>query len=481
MKTKRVLLINTNTEKTPYPVPPIGLGLIAESLKSRYSVKVFDGTFSGGTGLETEIADFKPDFVGLSIRNHDNLSMRNPERYVAKVIGEFLDPVKRSTRAPVILGGAGFSVMPESLMEETGADFGVVGEGEDAFHALLGALERKRDPSGIPGVVSAGNPRPWEAPCPPPRAMLGPSRIHEWIDVTPYRARGSYPMQTRRGCMRRCVYCSYPLIEGADPRFRTADSVAGEIAAVRSALGGMTIEFVDSVFNEPDGRVEEICAEILRRGLSGAMRTMGVNPRGATGGMFRAMKDAGFVQIDMTPDSASPAMLESLGKGFSIRDLEAAAAGVLEATLPVMWFFLFGGPGETDSTFRETFDFIDRHVGPEDMVHVSAGLRIYPGTRLREIAVQEGVIGASDMLSAPVFYVSKGVGGPGRLMDMILEACSSRPNCVPAWETAASPEMLKEAAGIRQKEGLSEPMFRTLLRLRRAKCGHEPGGMRRFS
>jgi len=131
-----------------------------------------------------------------------------------------------------------------------------------------------------------------------------------------------------------------------------------------------------------------------------------------------------------------------------------------------MWFFILGGPGETRDTIRETFDFIDRFVQPEDMAHLTAGVRIYPGTALAARAVDEGIVAPGQPLLEPTFYVSPALRGEA-LEAAVAEETAKRPNCVPASESTPDPEMIREAAQLRAELGLQEPMFRSLLRIRR--------------
>ena len=66
---KKLLLVNTNTVKSPYPIPPLGICLIASFLKGSYDVRIYDGMFDEGSRLESAISSFNPDFIGFSIRN----------------------------------------------------------------------------------------------------------------------------------------------------------------------------------------------------------------------------------------------------------------------------------------------------------------------------------------------------------------------------------------------------------------------------
>ena len=49
----------------------------------------------------------------------------------------------------------------------------------------------------------------------------------------------------------------------------------------------------------------------------------------------------------------------------------------------------------------------------------------------------------------------------------INEAAKLRPNCLPALATVPPPAMIQEALAVRASQNLQEPMFRTLLRIRR--------------
>jgi radical SAM superfamily enzyme YgiQ (UPF0313 family) len=472
MSRKKILLVNTNAEKAPYPVPPLGLCLLASSIKDSYDVRVFDGLFSPPARLTGIIREFAPDYVGLGVRNVDNVVIDNSIYYLDAVKENFVKPVRQATDAPLIVGGSGFSVFPFELVEQFGADYGIVGEAEDAFLLLLEALDRNEDGAGIPGVISRKHTaqrftRP-RLDC--KLANLPFSEIDKWLDFAPYAQRGAYGIQTKRGCGRQCIYCTYPCIEGTTYRLRGAQSIADELSQAAARLGNVSFEFVDSTFNDPPGHAEDICREIINRKIKVRLRTMGINPAHASKELFDLMLRAGFSQIDCTPDSGSSTMLRNLKKNFNLADLEKTARLIREADIPTMWFFIFGGPGENEKTMGETFAFIDKWVNPSDMVYMMAGLRIYPNTELCRIAMREGVVREQDSLQKPVFYVSPLIGKE-KIDSMMKEASSSRYNCIPASESTPPPDMMKKAMELRAKNRLDEPMFRTLLRIRKEMMG----------
>jgi pyruvate-formate lyase-activating enzyme len=463
-----VLLVSANTLKEPYPVPPIGVCMVAERLERLgHRVRVHDCNVAGTASLPDAIASFQPQFVTVGVRNVDECLMDGGRYFIDALCTDVIAPIRAATTVPLILGGSGFSIFPEEMLAATGADYGVAGEGETAMAALLERLASGAAVTGLAGVYARGAAPPAERIATGfALEQMAPPNIDERIDFSLYGTRGAYPVQTKRGCAHRCVYCSYPAIEGRRFRARPPEAVVDEIAAAAARLPGVTFEFVDSTFNDPPGHAEAICREIIARGLTVRLRTMGVNPAGVTPELLDLMRRAGFAQIDSTPDTASPAMLRAMGKNFTREELERTAALVREHRLPTMWFFLLGGPGESEATLLETFDFIDRHVDPQDMVLITEGLRVYPHTALHPRAVADGVVGAQESLLRPVFYVEPTLGR-ARLKEIVERECARRDNCVPATESKPGPEMMGAAMRLRAEQGLDEPMFRTLLRLRK--------------
>jgi len=466
---KRVLLVNTNMEKAPYPVPPLGLCLLAASLEPGFMVQVYDGVFDEGKNLLAVVDQFNPDFVGFSIRNIDDIVMDKALFYVDDILKKFILRVKQHTRVPIILGGSGFSMFPVELMELCEADFGVVGDAELIFPRLLQRLAEGKKVNDMPNILQAGSSTVQFgiSPIHPTAISLNFAEIDRRIDYQPYLRKGVYPIQTKRGCAHGCIYCTYPVIEGQVFRKRNPVEVVDEIEQAHHRLGPITFEFVDSTFNDPKGHAEEICREIIKRRMNVRLRTMGINPRHSSEELFELMIEAGFTQIDATPDSASPTMIRNLAKGFDLKEVQQMANLIQKFNLPTMWFFLFGGPGEDAKTFQETLDFIDDYINPEDMVFMTAGLRIYPNTPLYRIAMQEGkIMECQSILTPSVYYFSDKLEKK-RLDSFIVEASMVRHNCLSAMETTPPPGMLDEALQFRLTHQLTEPMFRTLLRIRK--------------
>src|SRR5215470_6840963 len=138
----RVLLISANTEQLPDPVFPLGAAYMATVAEQHgHTVATYDCCFASDAraGLAAALSDFAPDAVGISLRNLDSSAYPQTTSYVPDY-RSLVETVRGATPAPIVLGGAGFTVMPGTLMRWLGADVGVVGEGELAFPWVLERL-----------------------------------------------------------------------------------------------------------------------------------------------------------------------------------------------------------------------------------------------------------------------------------------------------------------------------------------------------
>ena len=408
---KNILIIITNHYSSPVPVMPVGACLVAEAAElAGHSVRVLDLMFEQNplNTLELELNKSNPDFIGLSVRNIDNNDMQNPVSFF-KDLKPLMDTIRRKTPAPVVLGGAAVSVMPEELLRYTGANWAVLGDGEVVFSKLLSALSQGEIPGKLPGIARLEDNVFKKNTSTVDRfsnGCLAPS-FHRWIDVPAYLSRlSTVPIQTKLGCHFKCVYCTYRKIEGHDYRLRNPEGVIDAIQNL-AAAGLHDIEFVDNVFNSPYEHALAIC-EGLASSQSGArLQCLELNPLFIDDTLLTAMERAGFVGIGITVESASDIVLDKLKKGFTAKDVYDTAQVIRRHNLPCLWIFMLGGPGESEVTVKETLRFAEQYIRPKDVAFFNIGIRIYPGTELEHRALEEGVlaISPSEMLE-PVFYVS---------------------------------------------------------------------------
>jgi radical SAM superfamily enzyme YgiQ (UPF0313 family) len=358
----------------------------------------------------TEAVDrVRPDVVGFSVRNLDNL-VRQRQRGQFGSLAPLVASVRAHTAAPIVLGGAAISIARAAALRRLDADFAIVGEGERPFVALLEALAGRLDLAQVPGLVRRQGERLLSSP-PSFAERVGESGMERWLDWRPYERIGStWSVQTKRGCPLPCSYCLYGAIEGVRYRLRPPREVADEMERVSNERRPRTFEFVDSTFNLPADHALAVCEEVARRGIGAALTAQGINPLGASRELFAGMRRAGFNSFMVGAESASDAMLTRLGKGFTREQLARAVEAARGSGIVSLWFFMLGAPGETEASVEESLSFAERCLDWEgSLVVLFAGVRVLPGTELARVARAEGQVGREDDLVEPRFYFSREV------------------------------------------------------------------------
>ncbi|GMR00718.1 MAG: B12-binding domain-containing radical SAM protein [Gammaproteobacteria bacterium] len=410
----RVLLVSANREHLPDPIFPLGLSYIAAAAsRAGHEIDVADLCFGSHPleELRAQVAHFQPDVIGLSLRNVDNAAYPLTVDYLG-LHREVIDILHTASSAPVVLGGSGFSIMPQAYMFELDGDWGIAGEGERAFVDLLQALEQGLDPSAIAGVVS-----PAAKPETSPGLPILPQRPLNWaeqlrplrdpFDYARYiRRGGTGNIQTKRGCVFKCSYCTYPLLEGNRFRARDAADVVDEIEKLQRDYGPHPIFFVDSILNFPRGHVEAICEEILRRKLN-LRWSCYATPIKLDRHQAQLMAAAGCEGIELGTDAVDDEQLTRLGKSFDAEIAQRANRYCMEAGLKVCQTIIFGAPGETQDSVRATCRAL-RKMKPTAVVAMT-GVRLYPGTPLTMSLIKEGKVTTDEIGLLPTFYIDPAV------------------------------------------------------------------------
>ncbi|HUQ18938.1 MAG TPA: radical SAM protein, partial [Gemmatimonadaceae bacterium] len=391
-----VLLVSTNRERQPYPVVPNGLACVASALEAAgHDVRFLDLCFENDpVAVAAKTAkQTTPSIIGVSIRNIDNSDAIALRHYTPEA-RDVLNALRAAApKAKIIAGGAAFGVAPEALFRDFGVDYAVAGDGERASVALVDAIANGGEIGALGGLVRSEGDRVHFTP-PSDDADLdslpSPS-LHRWIDLKRYERNGAtIPIQTKRGCVYKCIYCTYTNVEGWGYRRRSPGLVVDEIEELKREAGVTHFDFVDSTFNSPPGHALEICEEIIRRGGKFHLDTTNFTPAAASTELLDTMRRAGFRTLGITAESASDSVLEKLEKGFDAAKVREVAERVEKSGIRTLWIFLVGGPGETTSTLEETLAFAQWRLERGDAVYVTVGLRVYPGTTLHRIAMDEG-------------------------------------------------------------------------------------------
>ena len=416
----RSMLTLINTNRMRPPIAPIGLDYVSGAVvQAGFDVQLLDLNLATDDTqeLESHFLRYQPALVGLSFRNLDDCFWPSGQSFLPSLQRD-IQTVRRLSDAPIVLGGVGFSICPEAILRKTGADFGILGDGEVALPALLAEVVGQRRWERIPGLVYR-------------RGDRLTANAPTWMDAWPSQVRrdfvdngryfqlgGQIGLETKRGCPRHCSYCVDPLIKGRKLRLKPPPLVANEVQGLL-AEGIDVLHLCDAEFNLPPAHAIAVCDELVRRRLGERVRWYAyMTIRPFTHEMAGRMRRAGCVGINFTTDSVHPAMLQLYRQPHRRADIQLAVDACRDNGIAVMLDLLLGGPGETLDTVSETIRAV-RKINP-DCVGAALGIRLYPGTEIFVRIAAEGPLesnkairrhydGPIDLLK-PTFYISSDLG-----------------------------------------------------------------------
>jgi len=420
-----ILLINTNVARPP--VSPVGLEYVGEALiEAGTPVQVLDLSFEADweASLRRKLAGDVALAVGLSVRNTDDCSFVSRRSFLPW-IEEVVTEVKRLTGAPVYLGGAGFSTMPEAVLAATQADGGIEGDGEEALLALAESLTKGEEVGRLPNVVYWRNGDVVRNPrvdvdlryLPKPRRRLFDNRRYEQLGAI-------VGIETKRGCSQGCIFCADPVAKGKRVRLRPPSIVVQELQDLADQ-GVSWLHLCDSEYNLPLEHAKDVCRAIIQKGLGDKMRWYCYcSPIPFDEELAGLMKAAGCAGINFGVDSLSDEQLYRLGRVHSSYDVDQLVHLLQKEGLNYMCDLLIGGPGETAQTVRTTVDKAKELDVP--LVGIAVGVRVYPHTILGNGVANGSISGglhpaAGENLHQPVFYLSPMLGnGALALIDQLV-------------------------------------------------------------
>jgi lipid biosynthesis B12-binding/radical SAM protein len=394
----RVLLVSANVASAPYAVYPLGMSMIAGSLRDAgHEVQQFDFLHADMSmdALAAAVKQSGPGIIGISIRNIDNVNLMNEKRYI-EVVGNIVERIRQETDVPVVVGGSGFSIMPEAILHEVGADYGIVGEGESLMvdfvaNAAKGVYPEERCIRAS-SLLRGGE-------------IGSPEYDSELMEF--YLAKGNIAsLQTKRGCSHGCVYCSYPLLEGSAVRCKDPRVVVDEIQILIERHSAGHVFFTDSVFNDDRGQYLEVAREMKRRGIT-VPWTAFFKPEGLDDEAVELMKQTGLRSAEIGADAATDTTLRRLGKPFRFQDIVECNDLFGRHGVATAHFYMFGCPGETRETVLEGIENIRNMQRTASFIYM--GVRILPGTPLARIAQREGLLSSDHELLESVYYIAPGI------------------------------------------------------------------------
>jgi radical SAM superfamily enzyme YgiQ (UPF0313 family) len=406
----KILLISANTEQTNMPVLPLGMACVAAATQNAgHDVNTVNLMMAGDVRgvLKSSVVLYQPDVIGISVRNIDDQVMGS-SNFLLDPVKAVVSECRNLSDAPIVLGGAGYSIFPKSALDYLKADMGIQGEGEKSFVTLLERIGRQADISEIPGL------------CLPKIGLVKKSdpdknlddyaqpllNVHLPIPSDFNIEEVWFPIQTRRGCAMDCAYCSTASIEGRILRRHSVEYVL-DVIRQTAAFGIKKLFFVDNTFNFPLAYAKALCDRMIREDLNVEWRCI-LYPWKVDEDLIEKMARAGCKEVSLGFESGSESMLKRMNKRFTLDDIRNISDMLGKQRIRRLGFLLLGGPGETRDSIEESLSFADSLK--TEAMKITTGIRIYPLTALHRIAVDEKLITPDDDLLFPRFYIEKGLG-----------------------------------------------------------------------
>ncbi|MCB0482150.1 MAG: B12-binding domain-containing radical SAM protein [Flavobacteriales bacterium] len=340
------------------PYPTLGLLYISAFLNEQgIDHDVFDTTFSTTQKFKEHLLKTKPNVVAF----YTNLMTK------VKVISliQFIRNEPDLKDMKVVLGGPDLTYNIENYLK-AGADYLVIGEGEQTFFELVEAIKIKGELNQIEGLAYLENGQVVKTK---PR-----TKIKE-LDELPIPNRGAFPIKkyletwktahgesalnvsTQRGCPYTCKWCS-TAVYGQSYRRRSPANVVAELAILKEQYQPDTFWFVDDVFTVSHKWLKEFHAEILRTGLKVNFECITRAERMNTE-VIQWLKEAGCIRVWIGAESGSQRIIDAMDRRVDVNQVRDLLIQTREAGIQTGTFIMVGYPGETIEDIRTTAKYLE--------------------------------------------------------------------------------------------------------------------------
>jgi tryptophan 2-C-methyltransferase len=393
-----VTLVNPNFVKPG--VTPYALDILCSHLEvAGFEVEVLDLTFRDQLGLAEYFAVRDPMLVGVTLRNAGSVQPQEQRVFLPDHLA-VIDAIRAETSAPIVLGGAGFSLMPYAALEYFKVPYGVKGPGEVILCDLADALVSGRSPETVRGLLryDGRTVRPAGGGGPPVAgATLGRHVVATYrrrsgvpyrVDNREYYDKGGLGnILTKNGCPFACNHCVEPDAKGQAVNRRTTGTVVDELESL-VAQGIYDVHTADSEFNLIPRHGKEILREIIaRRRGNGPLHKLRLwiyaHPVPFDEEFADLLAEAGCKGVSLSAEHMCRENLAvwdapwgRVGLAYTIDDVRRTTKLLSDRGILITTELLLGLPGENLDTLRRAID--ESLELPTTVVGYTLGLQVFP-------------------------------------------------------------------------------------------------------
>lgn len=337
------------------PYPPLGLLYISAYLRnSGFPNSVFDSTFSNVAEQRSFLLNDPPEVLAVYVNMMTKVK--------ALALLSWLRKQASLKNTKVILGGPDLTYNVEAYLKH-GADFLVLGEGEESCRELIQAIRMKNpwmeDIQGIAFINGLG-----EIHKGPPREKI------KNIDVLPLPARDAIPMEkymktwkdfhgkstisvsTQRGCPYTCKWCS-TAVYGQSYRRRSPEAVSRELLHLKEHYNPDALWFVDDVFTVSHKWLKAFRDEVIKQNaiipFECITRADRLNEE-----VIKVLKESGCFRVWIGAESGSQKVIDAMDRRVKVENVREMIVACKENGLEAGTFIMLGYPGEQEEDIEET-------------------------------------------------------------------------------------------------------------------------------
>jgi len=281
---------------------------------------------------------------------------------------EFLCKYLKKMKKEVVVGGLHYTILPQEGLEV--ADFVFKGEGECSLLDFLKDGPTQRIYEAKPLLELDEIPLPTE----------------ELISKF-YLNRELFNIITSRGCPYNCSFCLDKKYKSNKVRYHSPAYVCDLLEMLTKSFDLKRFFISDDIFTINKERVLKICHEIKKRSLKiklAAFTRSGIDDLE----LYREMKDAGFVTLQIGIESGCNQVLEAMDKKQTVEQVKKTIEIIKKAGLKPSGTFMVGNILESEKSLRDTLELAQEL----HLIGCVSYAQPFPGTKFYEVSSQYGKI-----------------------------------------------------------------------------------------
>ena len=353
------LIEDQKEEKVMKPYPPLGLLYISGYLNENHIENhLFDATFQSQMKQLEFIEDKKPTIVAI----YTNLMTKINVIKLIKILKN--NPQYGSPN--IVLGGPDITYNVENYLN-TGADYLVIGEGEETILELYMAIKNGTEISNVDGIAFKENDIISKTKARSKMKDLSklPLPNRDGIEISKYleiwkenHGINSMTVSTQRGCPYTCKWCS-TAVYGQSYRRRPAKMVVDELALIKERYNPDTIWFVDDVFTVSHKWIKSFHKEVIKQNMIIPFECITRAER-LNDEILQLLKESGCYRIWIGAESGSQKIIDAMDRRVEVGTVQNAIHKANELGIETGTFIMLGYPGETENDINLTIDHLKR-------------------------------------------------------------------------------------------------------------------------